>query len=84
MKAFIVAKELAFSKVHDLLHLLRICAAQAPVFREIEEDCILLNTAYIETRYPVHWPTNYSRGAAEQACSAAGRIAGMVRSQLEV
>lgn len=37
LKAFIVARELVFSKVHDLLHLLRICAAQAPAFREIEE-----------------------------------------------
>jgi HEPN domain-containing protein len=84
LKAFIVAKGLAFSKVHDLLYLLRICAAQAPAFREIDEDCILLNTAYIETRYPVHWPTNYNRGTAEQACLAAGRIGRMVRGQLEV
>lgn len=82
LKAFIIARGLGFSKVHDLVYLLRLCSAHAPAFSGLEEDCVLLNAAYIETRYPVHWPTNYTRQAAEQASAAAGRIAKVVRSQL--
>jgi HEPN domain-containing protein len=84
LKAFIIAKGLAFSKVHDLVHLLRICSAQSLAFSGLEEDCVLLNTAYIETRYPVHWPTNYTRESAEQAFISAERIAKVVRSQLHL
>jgi HEPN domain-containing protein len=83
LKAFIIAKGLGFSKVHDLVHLLRICTAQSSAFCGLEEDCIFLNTAYIETRYPVHWPINYTRETAEQALTSAERIAKVVRDQVQ-
>jgi HEPN domain-containing protein len=82
LKAFIIGKGLDFGRVHDLVHLLRTCAAHDPTFDELKEDCILLNTAYIETRYPVHWPINYTKETAEQAHLAAVAIAGKVQSQL--
>lgn len=82
LKAYIIAKELDFGKVHDLVHLLRTCAANDPTFADLKEDGILLNTAYIETRYPVHWPTNYTQETAEQAQAAASRIACLVRERL--
>ena len=84
LKAYIIGKGLDFGRVHDLVHLLRTCAAHDPTFDELKEDCILLNTAYIETRYPVHWPTNYTKETAEQAHAAAVAIAGKVRSQLSL
>jgi HEPN domain-containing protein len=82
LKAYIIDKGLAFEKVHDLVHLLKTCSAAEPAFAVLKEDCILLNTAYIETRYPVHWPTDYTKEAAEQARAAAVNIARMVRNQL--
>jgi len=82
LKAYIIGKGLAFEKVHDLVHLLRTCPAAEPAFAVLKEDCILLNTAYIETRYPVHWPTDYTKEAAERARAAAVNIARMVRNQL--
>ncbi len=54
-----------------------------PAFAAVREDCILLNTACIETRYAVHWPTDYTKETAEQARTAAVNIAQMVRNQLE-
>lgn len=83
LKAYIIAKDLPFGKVHDLVNLLRTCSARDPAFNELREECILLNTAYIETRYPVHWPTNYDREAAELALAAATRIARMIADALE-
>lgn len=83
LKAYIIAKDLPFGKVHDLVNLLKTCAIHNPAFNRLREECILLNTAYIETRYPVHWPTNYDREAAELAQSAATKIASTVVEALE-
>ena len=82
LKSYIIGKELPFDKVHELVHLLKTCSAHAPELNELREDCILLNTAYIETRYPVHWPTDYTKETAELAHIAAGKIARMVRGGL--
>ena len=82
LKAYIIAKGLKLEKVHDLLYLLRTCIAHDASFSVLQEQCILLNAAYIETRYPVHWPTDYTRETAEQAHSAAADIAGLVRERL--
>ena len=82
LKAYIIGKGLDFGRVHDLVHLLRTCATHDATIDDLKEDCILLNTAYIETRYPVHWPTNYTKDTAEQAHAAAVRIARMVENKL--
>lgn len=82
LKAYIIAKGLRLEKVHDLLHLLRACTAHDASFSVLQEQCILLNAAYIETRYPVHWPTDYTRETAEQAHSAAADIADLIRERL--
>lgn len=82
LKAYIIGKGLAFDKVHNLVHLLKTCSTFEPAFAALKEDCILLNTAYIETRYPVSWPANYTKETAEQSRTAAVNIAHMVRNQL--
>ncbi len=83
LKAFIIDKGLAFEKVHDLVYLLKTCSSFEPTFGEFKEDGILLNSAYIETRYPVHWPTNYTKETAQESQTAAMNIARMVRRHLK-
>ncbi len=82
LKAYIIGNNLAFDRVHDLVYLLKTCAAHDPKFGDLKEECILLNTAYIETRYPVHWPTEYTRETAVEAHRAAKMIARKVREGL--
>ena len=82
LKAYIIANNLNFDRVHDLVHLLKTCSAHSMEFCELKEECILLNTAYIETRYPVHWPIEYTRETALQAQNAAENIARKVRERL--
>lgn len=82
LKAYIIGRGLPFDRVHDLVHLLKTCSAHTPKFSELKEECIFLNTAYIETRYPVHWPTEYTRETAMEAHDAAEKIARMVREEL--
>jgi len=42
--------------------LLNICKSKDPSLEELEADCEFLNAFYIDTRYPVHWPTHFSQG----------------------
>ncbi len=59
LKAFIVANELEFKKIHDLLELLNICTGKEPELLQVKESCAFLTDFYIDTRYPVHWPSDY-------------------------
>jgi HEPN domain-containing protein len=74
LKTFIIAHNLEFRAVHNLLELLRICEKKAPGVSNIEEACYYLNPFYIDTRYPVHWPTRYGKVTAVRAMDAARTI----------
>ncbi len=63
---------------------IRSCSAAEPAFSALKEDCIFLNTAYIESRYPVNRPTNYTKETADRSHSAAVNIARVVRYQLGI
>ena len=53
-KSFIVAHDLDFRKIHDLIVLQKVCMAKAPSLQRLIDDCKVLNRYYIDTRYPVH------------------------------
>jgi HEPN domain-containing protein len=74
LKAVIVADDLEFQKIHDLVTLLKICLGRRPALAGLMPDCKLLNRFYTDTRYPVHWPTDYTKDKAVQALAAAERI----------
>jgi len=71
LKAYIIAYDLEFEKIHDLPVLLKTCVQQDPSLQEIHEECKFLNRYYIEARYPVHWPTSYHKEEAQRAKLAA-------------
>lgn len=83
LKAIIVARDLEFRKIHDLIVLLNQCATVAPALEELREDCQYLSAFYIEARYPVHWPTNFTQGEAVKAFQAASRIKSLIKSTLK-
>jgi len=60
LKAYVVANELEFIKIHDLPLLLKICSSKDSSLDILRDACEYLNAFYVETRYPVHWPTNFS------------------------
>ncbi|MBI5682996.1 MAG: HEPN domain-containing protein [Deltaproteobacteria bacterium] len=82
LKTFIVAFELEFKKIHNLFHLFEICRDREPSLENIREDCKLLNRFYIDTRYPVHWPTHYTMDEGEKAYNAASQIRNFVKMLL--
>ena len=82
LKAFIVAYDLEFEKLHNLIILLKICSKKEPSLLSLMEQCERLNTAYIDTRYPVHWPTDYSKEKTTEMQRAAEKIAEVIRMLL--
>ena len=82
LKAFIIAHDSELEKIHNLIYLLKTCQKIEPSLASLYDDCELLNAAYIDTRYPVHWPTNYTNEKALQAKEAVLRISEKVRSLL--
>jgi len=83
LKAFIIASELEFRKIHDLPWLLKQCASKDSSFSQITVDCEYLTTFYVETRYPVHWPTNLTPEEARKAYHAAQTIRNFVLKKLD-
>ena len=82
LKSYIIAHELEFRKIHELPLLLKICLSDDPSFEELREDCEYLTTFYVDTRYPVHWPTQFSRREAQKVFQSAKRIQSFVKSKI--
>jgi len=80
LKAYVVKNELEFRKVHDLTTLLEICGKHNGSFASLLEDCQFLNTLYIDTRYPVHWPSTVTKEEALKAQTSAYKIKKFVES----
>ena len=81
-KAFIVAHDLEFRKIHDLIVLQKICMAKEPAFEPLIDDCRVLNRYYIDTRYPVHWQSEYNKNETLMAQKASKNIALLVKNIL--
>jgi len=83
LKTYIIACGLEFKKIHDLLVLLKSCSAIEPKLQILQDDCKFLNRFYIDTRYPVHWPTNYTKEEALKAKKAVKHIRDLIQNALK-
>jgi HEPN domain-containing protein len=82
LKAFVIAHNLDFRKIHNLPELLRVCAAKDETLLPLKEECEFLTDFYIEARYPVHWPSDISSKEAKRAQEAAERIRNEIKKRL--
>ena len=83
LKGFLVLHGKKFTKIHDLVKLLNDCAEYDQNFLQFLDDCILLNEYYIESRYPLDAPIDYSRKEARQALSIAEKIMNYIASKVK-
>lgn len=74
LKAYIVAFDLEFKKIHDLAALIKICEKKNAAFNSLIDDCKYLQKFYIETRYPVAWEMKYSKDDALKARESSQNI----------
>lgn len=82
LKAFLVAKNKRIPKIHQLKALLDLCMEIDPLFEKIRYDAKLLEPYYIDTRYPVSWPTGFSKEDAKEALASAKNVRNFVLAKL--
>ena len=82
LKTYIIEHGLEFRKIHDLPLLLQQCISEDNYFKKLIGDCEYLATSYIEARYPVQWPAQFSRKEAKKAYQAAKNIQNLVKTKL--
>ncbi len=83
LKAYIIAHELDFRKIHELPMLLKTCMSKDATLDQLKEDCQYLTVYYVETRYPVHWPTNFSYDQTRKALQSASRVRSLIKEKLD-
>ena len=83
LKAFIVAYDLEFENIHSLIKLLKICAEKEPSLLTLLPECEFLNPSYIDTRYPVQWPTDYTKEKSLKAKESAQKVAETIKGLLK-
>ena len=82
LKTYIIEHRLDFRKIHDLSLLLQQCISKDGSFDQLIGDCEYLATFYIEARYPVQWPAQFTRKEAKKAYKAAKNIQSLVKKKL--
>ena len=82
LKGLIVFHNQKFSKVHDLLELEKILINFEPDIKNYEEDMDLLNSYYIETRYPGDY-SEFTLEEAKNALEAAQKIKDFVLGKVK-
>lgn len=83
LKAYIVAHELEFAKIHNLIRLAEICMGRDSGFAKLKPSVTYLNRYYVEVRYPIvnHYPA-ISKEEVYQAMDEARKIADFVQKEL--
>lgn len=82
LKAFILSKGKTFRKVHNLKELVKACMTISPAFKNLLEPAAHLTPYYTETRYPIHWPIDFTRNDARDAGHAAQEIRDLVKKHI--
>ena len=82
LKAFIIAYDLKFEKQHNLVALLDTCGEKASSLLSLKSPCEFLTTLYIDTRYPVLWPADYTKDTALKAKDAASAVSVSIKALL--
>jgi HEPN domain-containing protein len=82
LKAYIVAYDLSFRKIHELPSLLDICKTRDSSFQQLDQECKDLTEFYIEPRYPTLWEGKITKEMAWEALKKAKKLRDFVRKKL--
>ncbi|MDD3927801.1 MAG: HEPN domain-containing protein, partial [bacterium] len=74
LKAYLLSRELAISRSHDLVALLNLAVLDEELLSEISEDIEELNQYYIEAKYPLDGTIVYPLEEAQEAMKKAYNV----------
>ncbi|MFZ5365782.1 MAG: HEPN domain-containing protein [Patescibacteria group bacterium] len=83
LKAFLVYHSIRFKKIHVLPSLLQSCILKDKTFSRFQRHCRILNDYYIETKYPLEFPIDYSKKEAEEALELAEEILEFIKKKIK-
>ncbi|MFH0797189.1 MAG: HEPN domain-containing protein [Candidatus Omnitrophota bacterium] len=82
IKAYLVAKNIHFEKIHSLWNLAKLCATKDKEFLNSEEELKLLDAYYIESRYPPEIKI-YSRQECKKVLKLTQELTGFIVDKIE-
>ncbi|MBM3282626.1 HEPN domain-containing protein [Candidatus Gottesmanbacteria bacterium] len=83
LKSYLLYKGLRFlPQTHILPSLLSLCEEKDKYFAKFREKCQILDGYYIETKYPVSPPCDYSKDQTEEAIEIAEQIFDFVNEKM--
>ena len=74
MKGYLIFREDTFHKIHDLVALLNLCLQKDKSLEFMKQNIAILNRYYIETKYPLDKPIEYSKDEAKEALNKASVV----------
>ncbi len=80
-KGLLLAYDVVFPKIHELVRLLDLCAEHDPAVRQFEGAARTLDQYYVATRYPdlVHSKRPYTEQEAREALELVDRMISVLR-----
>ena len=83
LKSYLVFREIIFHKIHDLIALLNLCLTKGKTLDFLRGNLEVLNQYYIETKYPLDMPIDYSKEEAKEAINKARFILETIKDKIE-
>ena len=74
LKGFLTSKAIEPERTHNLTKLLKKCIKVDRDFEKFTKQCEVINKYYIESRYPLDIPQNYSKKQVREAFEIAENI----------
>ena len=82
LKGFLALKGEAIEKIHDLVHLNKMCRKYAKDFETVEEECLMLTDYAVNVRCP--FPMDINEADMHLALKSARNIRDFVSEKVEI
>lgn len=84
LKSYLIFKEIKFHKIHDLIVLLNLSLTRDESLNILRENLEILNQYYIETKYPLDMPIQYSKEESRSAIGKAKLVFQTIKEKIEL
>ena len=83
LKGYLYAVGIIPKRTHDLVELITACITLNASFDEFTDQCDKISGYYIESRYPIPYPSEPTKEEAQKAIQTAEAIVKLVKGEIE-
>lgn len=84
LKGYLLFREGTLPKIHDLVALLNHCLQKDISLEFLKQNIAILNQYYIETKYPLDEPIEYSKDEAKEALNKASFVFEAIKKKINL